>query len=149
MAHLKDSEVNGILHASEDVQIGNISVIEKLDKLNADIESNNTNINTLMTNTINDTEGWIFLGNGCYYKVKNGICTITGVSYNDFMLSANNYTTVAIIPIEISPSIPVWFTPNSLGGTDASLVGYVENGMVNIFCLNNQAFWSFSVTYPI
>ena len=36
MAHLKDSEVNGNLHVSEDIQIGDISVAEKFGKLSVD-----------------------------------------------------------------------------------------------------------------
>ena len=102
-----------------------------------------------MTNTVNDTEDWINLNYSVWYKVKNGICTIVGRSNNDIMLTAGDYTKVAILPIEISPSVPIMFSVNNLGGNNATFVGRIENGEVLIYCLNAVAFWSFSVTYTI
>lgn len=44
MAQLNDTQVNGNLHVTEDVQIGDMSVTEKLDELNTNIEQNISNI---------------------------------------------------------------------------------------------------------
>ena len=50
MAQLKDTQIDGNLHVSEDIQIGDVSLLDSLDELNANKVDNSTILNQLLSN---------------------------------------------------------------------------------------------------
>ena len=118
---LNDTQVNGILNATEDLQIGDMSVSEKLDELNSISEK----LDELNSNNFDFGRD----ANGNYYKKYNngllecyGQSTVNSVGYANVVLPANFIDTNYLLF-----AASLYFSPNTYSTPATS----VQNSSTN------------------
>lgn len=137
MANLNSSTINGDLTVEGDVMLSGGGLQKQINEI-----------------TKNDTNGWISLSDTvpAFYKVKNGMCTITFRSAGHITCKQGSYVSILTLPDEIRSDCPmeIMFTPNDLGGNQHGIVGKIYETDLSIYCASTDLkYFSFSVTYPI
>ena len=89
MAKLKDTEIDGNLHVSGDIQIGDTDVMTAIDELNTKIETVNTKIPFNLD--------WVFI-NGDFMQVIEHYCK-SGKHYFVIFQTAGSMTNGGEVPI--------------------------------------------------
>lgn len=105
-------------------------------------------LNEKLQNEVKSSE-WISLGNTVYYKKCGNIVTVRGYSKGDFALTANDYKTVATLPVEARPTITLPFPWSRVGIGQVGITRIHNTGTIELYSDTAATYWAFTITYVI
>ena len=119
--------------ATDSLTVGGVNVGSTLNSLNSKL-----------------TDGaYTAIHNWVSYRVKNGYCTVMGKSLGDWYTNANGYITLGTLPNFARPSREMYFYVNGLGGTGLKFGWISKEGVITIWSTDKNAYWAFTVVYPL
>lgn len=72
-----------------------------------------------------------------------------GKSLGDWYTNANGYITLGTLPTFARPSREMYFYVNGLGGTGLKFGWISKEGVITIWSTDKNAYWAFTVVYPL
>lgn len=98
--------------------------------------------------TASDTQ-WQDLGNGIFYRVKNGFASVRGNSGSGGKSAATSGTLMATLPAAARPTLEIIGAATSKANNDAQF-NIAVDGKVTVFCFGSAStYWAFIATYPV
>lgn len=112
----------------------------------------------MATSTIKATQdtGWVALANVitastnlCYYRVRNGICTVRFRNANYCSISGNSSVKVAQLPSEYAPSITMNTNGSGLGSTNVVQLIVDTDGSILVWINTTARYGAAVITFPV
>lgn len=112
----------------------------------------------MATSTIKATQdtGWVALANKitastnlCYYRVRNGFCTVRFRTTNFCTISGNTTTKIAQLPSAYVPSMTMTLNGTGLGNTNTVQIIVDTDGSINVWANTTITHGAALITFPV